>query len=264
VGEIWLHSPEQVARYVRPDELHTAFNFHFLLAPWDAAAMRAAIDVSMEALVAVGAPPSWVLSNHDVIRHVTRYGDGEQGRRRARAAALLMFALPGGAYVYQGEELGLGEVEDLSDSVRQDPMFRRTGGRRRGRDGCRVPIPWGGDAPPFEFGPGPVAWLPQPPAWRDLTASAQEADPTSMLALYRRALDLRHRLTALGDGPLEWLDVAAPMLAFKRPPGFTCVVNFGDRPASLPAELLANAEVLLASAPFELADPLPADSTVWL
>jgi alpha-glucosidase len=131
VGEIWLHTPEQVARYVRPGELHTAFNFHFLLAPWDATAMRAAIDRSMGALVEVGAPPTWVLSNHDVTRHVTRYGGGEQGRRRARAAALLMFALPGGAYVYQGDELGLEEVEDLPDDVRQDPTFFRTGGARK-------------------------------------------------------------------------------------------------------------------------------------
>ena len=126
VGEIWLHTPEQVARYVRPGELHTAFNFHFLLAPWDATAMRVAIDRSMGALVEVGAPPTWVLSNHDVTRHVTRYGGGERGQRRARAAALLMFALPGGAYVYQGEELGLEEVEDLPDELRQDPTFFRT------------------------------------------------------------------------------------------------------------------------------------------
>ena len=156
VGEIWLHTPEQVARYVRPDELHTAFNFHFLLAPWDATAMRAAIDASMGALLDVGAPPTWVLSNHDVVRHVTRYGGGELGRRRARAAALLMFALPGGAYVYQGEELGLDEVEDLPDAVRQDPTFLRTGGERKGRDGCRVPHPVGRRRSPVRLRAGPV------------------------------------------------------------------------------------------------------------
>ena len=154
VGEVWVATPERLARYVRPDELHTAFNFHFLLAPWDAAALRAAIDHEHRRARRVGAPPTWVLSNHDVVRHVTRYGGGELGRRRARAAALLMFALPGGAYVYQGEELGLAEVVDLPDDVRQDPTFRRTEGDERGRDGCRVPIPWSGDEPPFGFGPG--------------------------------------------------------------------------------------------------------------
>ncbi|MGH9270746.1 MAG: glycoside hydrolase family 13 protein [Ilumatobacteraceae bacterium] len=264
VGEIWLATPEQVARYVRPDELHTAFNFHFLLAPWDAAAMRAAVDESMHAIVAVGAPPTWVLSNHDVIRHVTRYGGDEVGRRRARAAALLMFALPGGAYVYQGEELGLNEVEDLPDEVRQDPTFRRTHGQRAGRDGCRVPIPRGGEAPPFAFGPGPSAWLPQPPAWRQLTAEAQDGDPTSMLELYRRALALRHRLRALGDGELDWIDVNSPLLAFRRQPGFTCVVNFGDQPATIPSELADGAEVLLSSEPLARPDELPPDTAVWL
>ena len=127
---------------MRSDELHTAFNVNFLLAPWDAAAWRVAIDASLGALAEVGAPATWVLSNHDVVRVVTRYGDGELGTRRARAAALVMLALPGGAYIYQGEELGLPEVLDLPDSVRQDPTFFRTGGEERGRDGCRVPLPW--------------------------------------------------------------------------------------------------------------------------
>ncbi len=263
VGEIWLATPEQVARYVRPDELHTAFNFHFLLAPWDAAAMRAAVDDSTGALVAVGAPPTWVLSNHDVIRHVTRYGDGDLGRRRARAAALLMFALPGGAYVYQGEELGLDEVEDLPDDARQDPTFHRTKGQRKGRDGCRVPIPWGGDAPPFAFGPGTSTWLPQPRAWRLLTAEAQDGDPSSMLELYRRGLALRRRLPALGDGELEWIEVEAPLLAFRRPPGFVCVVNFGDRPMTIPAGVADGLEVLLSSEPLLHPGELPADSAVW-
>jgi len=264
VGEVWLHTPEQVARYVRPDELHTAFNFHFLLAPWEATAMRAAIDTSMGALVAVGAPPTWVLSNHDVTRHVTRYGGGPVGRRRARAAAMLMFALPGGAYVYQGEELGLDEVEDLPDEVRQDPTFLRTGGRRKGRDGCRVPIPWGGAAPPFDFGPGPTTWLPQPAAWAELTAAAQEGDPASMLELYRRALAARRGLDALGDGDLHWLDVAPDVLAFRRTPGFICLVNFGAEPADIPAELLAGAEPLLSSDPLDAAGRLPSDTAVWL
>jgi len=263
VGEVWLHTPEQVARYVRPGELHTAFNFHFLLAPWDATAMRAAIDRSMGALVEVGAPPTWVLSNHDVTRHVTRYGGGEQGRRRARAAALLMFALPGGAYVYQGEELGLEEVEDLPDEVRQDPTFYRTGGTRKGRDGCRVPIPWGGTEPPFDFGPGPTAWLPQPDGWAARTVAAEDGEPGSMLELYRRTLALRRRLPALGDGTMAWIDVAPRVLAFRREPGFVCLVNFLDEPVQLPRDL-RDMEVLLSSEPLDRPGVLPPDSATWL
>src|SRR5205807_811017 len=154
IGEVWVSSPARLARYLRADELHTAFNFNFLLAPWDAKALREAIEQSIEALAAVGAPPTWVLSNHDVPRHVTRYG-GESlhaGTRRARAAALLMLALPGSAYIYQGDELGLPEVTDLPEDVLQDPTFARTGGADRGRDGARVPLPWSGDKPPFGFG----------------------------------------------------------------------------------------------------------------
>ncbi len=263
VGEIWLHTPEQVARYVRPGELQTAFNFHFLLAPWDATAMRVAIDRSMGALVEVGAPPTWVLSNHDVTRHVTRYGGGERGQRRARAAALLMFALPGGAYVYQGEELGLEEVEDLPDELRQDPTFFRSGGARKGRDGCRVPIPWGGKEPPFEFGPGRTAWLPQPIEWAERTVAAEDGDPDSMLELYRRTLALRRRLPALGDGPMAWIVVAPRVLAFRRQPGFVCLVNFADEPVELPKEM-RDAEVLLSSGPLDEPGVLPPDSAAWL
>ena len=177
VGEVWVQTPERLARYLRPDELHTAFNFDFLLAPWDPDGMRTAIDESIAALAGVGAPTTWVLSNHDVVRHVTRYGGGDLGRRRARAAALLMLALPGGAYVYQGDELGLPQVTDLPDEVLQDPTFLRTGGAERGRDGCRVPLPWSGDAPPFGFGPAGEPWLPQPADWDALTAERQAAEP---------------------------------------------------------------------------------------
>ena len=152
----WRH-PERLARYLRPDELHTAFNFDFLLAPWDADGLRPASTPSIGALAAVGAPPTWVLSNHDVVRHVTRYGGGELGPAPGPRRALLMLALPGGAYVYQGEELGLPEILDLPDELRQDPTFLRTGGTQKGRDGCRVPLPWSGTEPPFGFGPGTTA-----------------------------------------------------------------------------------------------------------
>jgi alpha-glucosidase len=262
VGEVWVRTPAQLARYLRPGELHTAFNFGLLLAPWDWTAMRAVIVESIAALGAVGAPPTWVLASHDAVRHTTRYGGGEVGTRRARAAALLMLALPGGAYVYQGEELGLPEVVDLPDDVRHDPVFFRTEGARRGRDGCRVPLPWSGDEPPFGFAPTASTWLPQPADWASLTAQRQGGDPASMLTLYRDALRLRKRLPALGDGPFAWHDSAPGVLAFRREPGFVCVVNFGPDPAGLPPPVIGG-EVLLASGPPAPAATIPADTAVW-
>ena len=268
VAEAWVDTPVQLARYLRPDELHTAFNFAFLLAPWDAAGLRAAIDSSIDALAAVGAPPTWVLSNHDVVRHVTRYGGGEVGLRRARAAALLMLALPGGAYVYQGEELGLPQVTDLPDEVLQDPTFFRTGGAERGRDGCRVPLPWSGTEPSFGFGPpgGDRPWLPQPAGWSRLTAERQASDPSSMLALYRRALCLRK--TLVPDAPLEWIEAgtgagAGDVLAIRRGVGFACVVNLGEAAIDPPAELGSGASALLASGPVGDDGRIPGSTAVW-
>ncbi|KAA2256018.1 glycoside hydrolase family 13 protein [Solihabitans fulvus] len=282
VGELWLPDSERFARYLRPDELHSAFNFDFLCCAWDSAALRGVIDATLAAHAPVGAAPTWVLSNHDVTRHVTRYGradtsfdfgnrqhgaptDRPLGTRRARAALLLTMALPGGAYVYQGEELGLWEVEDLPDELRQDPVWVRSGHTDRGRDGCRVPVPWGGAEPPFEFSPADATappWLPQPADWHANTTSAQAADPTSMLALYRAALRLRRAEPGLGDGDgeLRWSASAADgVLAFDRPPGLRCVVNLSPAPIPLPA----NESVLLASAPLA-GDRLPPDTAAWL
>jgi alpha-glucosidase len=264
VGEIWLHSTERVARYLRPGELHTAFNFHFLLARWSAESLRAAVDASIAAMADVGAPVTWVLSNHDVVRHVTRYGgeDLALGTQRARAATLMMLALPGSSYLYQGEELGLPEVTDLPDEVRQDPTFHRTEGARPGRDGCRVPLPWSGSAPPFGFGPGPTTWLPQPPSWATLTAEVQEADATSTFSMYQAALAERARNEALGDGTLAWLPTPDGVLAFRREPGFTCVVNVTDEPVPVPEGI--SGRVLLGSDPTATATELPANSAIWL
>jgi alpha-glucosidase len=282
VAEAWVNGAERLARYVRPDELHTAFNFDFLLTPWRAESMRDSIVAALRAHEAVGAPSTWVLSNHDTVREVSRYArpqDGRPvrrlddvidqpadlaaGRRRARAAALLMLALPGGAYIYQGEELGLAEVEDLPDDVLQDPGWVQSGHARRGRDGCRVPMPWSGLAPPFAFSPPAASappWLPQPPAWRGQTVEAESADDRSTLTLYRRALRLRRAQPALGDGKLRWLEAPAGALAFAREPGFACVVNFSADPVSPPAK----AQVLIASGPLEDDGRVPADTTVWL
>ncbi|MDY7099762.1 MAG: glycoside hydrolase family 13 protein [Actinomycetota bacterium] len=263
VGEAWVQSPERRALYVRSDELHTVFNFGFLLAPWDAKGMRDAIDESLESFGAVGAPSTWVLSNHDVVRHVTRYGCGEIGTRRARAATLLMLGLPGGAYVYQGEELGLEEVVDLPDEVREDPTFHRTNGEEKGRDGCRVPIPWSGDEQPFGFGPG-GSWLPQPDHWAELTAAHEAGDPDSMLELYRSALRLRRELPKDPHVPaLEWVDTGdEAVLAFRRGSGYACVVNLGDTPAAAPAAIAALGDPVLASTPL-VDGRLPADAAAW-
>jgi len=264
VAEVWVQNPERLALYLRPEELHTAFNFSLLLAPWDAERLRTAIDESIGALAKVGAPPTWVLSNHDVVRHLTRYGGGELGRRRARAAALLLFALPGGAYVYQGEELGLPEVTDLPDETRKDPIFARTGGADRGRDGCRVPVPWSGAKPPFGFGPSGEPWLPQPEDWAALTVERQASDPTSMLTLYRDALALRRKLPALGDGQLAWIEAGQDLLAFRREPGFMCVVNLGHKPAHVARELLPEgAVVILASGPVDAGGEIPGATAAW-
>ncbi|POX43515.1 alpha-glucosidase [Streptomyces sp. Ru73] len=281
VAEAWADTPERLAAYVRRDGLHTAFNFDFLMASWDAKELRQVIDDSLAMLGAVGAPATWVLSNHDVVRHPSRYGrevvkkwganesyrpegplDLALGTRRARAAALLMLALPGGAYVYQGEELGLPEVEDLPDEVLQDPTWERSGHTDRGRDGCRVPIPWSGEHAPYGFSPDGATgapWLPQPPLWRELSVAAQEGDEDSMLALYRTALRVRREHPALGDGTMTWLEAPAGVLAFRREPGFVCVVNLSAEPYPLPE----HKEILLASGP--LADGrLAPDHAVWL
>ncbi|MFC9256134.1 glycoside hydrolase family 13 protein [Amycolatopsis thailandensis] len=275
VGEMWLPDMSRAARYLRRDELHAAFNFDFLVCPWDSARFRDVIERTLVAHDEVDAPAAWVLSNHDVTRHVTRYGregdtgfafadrlhgtpvDRELGTRRARAAALLTMALPGGLYVYQGEELGLWEVEDIPGELRQDPVWARTNGADPGRDGCRVPLPWSGEATPFGFGTGGT-WLPQPAEWRSSTAEAQSAEPASMLRLYRAGLRLRDELPALGPGELEWLSLGEGVLAFTREPGFTFVLNFSDAPVPLPP----HREVLMASAPVE--DELPTDTAVWL
>ncbi len=264
-GEVWVRDKDDVVRYVREDELHLAFNFHFLFAPWDARELRTVIDAEIEALNGVKATPTWVLSNHDVIRHPTRLGGGAVGTRRARAAALLLLALPGAAYLYNGEELGLDEV-DLPDEVRQDPSFLRTGGQQKGRDGARVPLPWSGDEPPFGFSPpGTRTWLPQPPEWRDRTVARQQQDPASMLTLYQSALRLRRAEPALGTGTLRWQPAGSDVLHLERAgengagPPVACLVNLGPAPVAMPP-----GRVLLASLPDVAAPLLPPDTAVWL
>ncbi|WP_156756778.1 glycoside hydrolase family 13 protein [Actinokineospora pegani] len=266
VAEAWTSTPERLARYLRPDELHTAFNFHFLATAWAAPALREVIDSSLAAVRPIGAPATWVLSNHDVHRHATRYGGGAEGVRRARAATLLMLALPGSVYLYQGEELGLEEVLDLPEDLLQDPTWERSGRTDRGRDGCRVPIPWGAGGSALGFGPdGSTPWLPQPAAWAGLSVEAQTGAEGSTLELYRGALAIRREHPALGAGDtLRWQDADAPLLWFSRTAGgrtLHCAVNLGAEPARLPA-----GAVLLASGEYahDGADlVLPRDTAVW-
>ncbi|MRG59587.1 alpha-amylase [Agromyces sp. CFH 90414] len=273
-AEAWVDPLSKVAKWVRPDEMHQSFNFAYLETPWDADALRTVIDESLAAFGSVGAPSTWVLSNHDVVRHATRlsvtaanpqgHGLGprskgiptyEVGLRRARAATALMLALPGSAYLYQGEELGLPEVIDLPDDARQDPTWFRTDGERYGRDGCRVPIPWESSAPSYGFGPTDASWLPQPDSWAELARDRQEGVEGSTLSMYQAALRLRRSLS-LGAGSLEWLHVDGTLAL--RNGEITVVANTGTEPVALPA-----GDVLLASGPLD-GDRLPADTTVWL
>jgi alpha-glucosidase len=275
VAEAWVASSDRLAQYLLPNRLHTAFDFDFVRSPWSAKELRSTARSSLDAHQAVDAPVMWVLSNHDITRHLTRYGrsallsddplhgshgasDLVLGTRRARAAILLVLALPGGVYLYQGEELGLPEVEDLPESVLQDPTWERSGHTLRGRDGCRVPLPWTASGSSFGFGPN-GSWLPQPSSWGSLSVEAQEGDPASMLSLYRAALRLRRSLPDLGlhGEPLTWTGEEEDVLTFTRG-AFTCVVNTSEAPIPLPA-----GHVVLASAPLA-GDLLPPDAAVWV
>ncbi|MEU4385253.1 glycoside hydrolase family 13 protein [Promicromonospora sp. NPDC023805] len=283
VAEAWVEPLSRLARYVRPDEMHQAFNFSFLTAPWDAAKMRTVVDVSLDTMDAVGAPTTWVLSNHDVVRHASRFGlaeiggrqlngiaatdpqpDAELGLRRARAATLLMLGLPGSAYLYQGEELGLPDHTALPAEVRQDPSFFRTDGAEPGRDGCRVPLPWVGGAPGNGFGPTGKTWLPQPDVYADLAADRQYGVAGSTYEMYRTALELR-RAEKIGTAGLAWVDALAgsPDVVAFQVSGIVVVSNLGEAALTLPAEV----EVLVASGDLTTSDgvrAVPSDTTVWL
>ncbi|PGH51220.1 glycoside hydrolase family 13 protein [Streptomyces sp. Ru87] len=269
-------SAARLPLYTRPDELHQAFNFFHLRCPWDAAAFRDVIGTSLDSARSVGCLPTWVLSNHDVVRHRTRYGlpdgtdaagwppvagggpepDDTKGRRRARAAALLTLALPGTTYLYQGEELGLVEVSGLPPEALRDPIWERSGRTRKGRDGCRVPLPWSRGGTSYGFGPG-GSWLPQPEGWGEFSAEAQRGRDGSFLELYRAALRLRRAFR--GDETFRSLAGAAGELAFRKGAGLECRVNFSARPVPLPA-----LPVLLASDGLTADGMLAPDTAVWL
>ena len=260
-GEVWVRDAVAMARYVRPDELHLAFNFRYLSAPWEAPALRAAIDTEL-AVLPEGTPATWVLSNHDVVRHRTRLGS----LGRARAATLLMLALPGVSYIYNGEELGLPEV-DVPPEAMQDPAWFRTGGMST-RDGARVPMPWSGSEVPYGFSqPAETSepaqtWLPQPPDWEALTAAAQTGVASSTLELYRTALALRRREPAFLSPGLTWLPAPPDVLILERGEGagrVRCVVNLSAVPIDL-----SEGELLTCSVALDDARKLPVDAAAWL
>ncbi|MDR7161480.1 glycoside hydrolase family 13 protein [Arthrobacter sp. BE255] len=297
VAEAWVEPAERLARYVRKDEMQQAFNFDFLLAGWDAERMAEAIDDSLRAAASVEAPSTWVLSNHDTVRHTTRFGlkdpttfpkgigagdeqpDAILGLQRARAATMVSFALPGSVYIYQGEELGLPEHTTLPDEARQDPTFFRTNGAEIGRDGCRVPLPWKADEPGYGFAgafPGGVTpdagtgakvpaapWLPQPESFRDLAANRQDGVGGSTLELYRSALAFRSA-HGLGSGTFRWADVHQPeagVLAFHN--GEVLVLtNLGSAAVPVPDGFTAS----MASVPPSdgLLAGIPPNCTVYL
>ena len=278
-AEAWVSPPERLARYVRPDEFHQAFNFAFLETPWRAADLHESITSSYRSNDSVGAPTTWVLSNHDVVRHATRLAlpvgqprpngiraedpqpDAALGLRRALAATALELALPGGAYLYQGEELGLPDHTTMPDEARQDPTWERSEHTEAGRDGCRVPMPWVKDAPSFGFGPSEATWLPQPEVYGDLAVDQQDGVAGSTLEFYRRMLRERHA-RELGSGSLTWVEGAGDdVLAFVNSrdghEDLWVVTNFGE-PVALPDD----AFVVLSSGE---ADSLTVerDVTVW-
>jgi len=256
IGEIWVFDNADFAKYLRPDELHMGFNFRLVRAEFDAAELHGAIENALAAASIEDASPTWTLSNHDVDREVTRYGGGAQGLARARAMVMVMLALPGAVFLYNGEELGLPTV-DLPNEVLQDPVWERSGHTERGRDGCRVPMPWSGSAPPFGFSSNPDTWLPIPPEWASLTVAAQLADPDSTLAFFRTVVHLRRNRFHFTENDVEWVMLREDVLAFLSG-GVLCVLNTGTTPLPLPP-----GELLAASAPVA-GNELAPDAAVWL
>src|SRR5690606_25193191 len=274
-GEAWLPTLEKTALWVRPDEMHQTFNFPYLMTPWDAEALRTVIRESLDEFGKVGAPSTWVLSNHDVIRHASRLAltaDSPQGEgvgpksagkpdpviglSRGRAATTLMLALPGSAYLYQGEELGLPEAMEIPDEFRQDPTWFRTNGERYGRDGCRVPLPWTASGKAYGFNDTGASWLPQPDEWARFARDVEEAAPDSTLNLYK-ALLAERRGRGLGSGSLVWDEADAAAVAFHRG-DLHVIANLGETPI----ELGDDVTFVIQSEPFA-GTALPPNAAAW-
>lgn len=284
VAEAWVSPASRIARYVRQDELQNSFNFEMLTTLWQADQIREKINNSIQALAEVGAPTSWVFNNHDVVRSLdrldlglsnhcsttlSRQGDGSKlniarGTLRARSAALMMLALPGGAYLYQGEELAVPEVRDIPESRLTDPRWKMSGHTDRGRDGCRVPLPWSSNpAGAFGFSTNDSlrpdqAWLPQSDWWGKYSVDSQDGVEGSTLSMYRKALVIRKDEQGLGDGPMEWIQSDKDVVAFRRPGDFACYINFGA-----PIHLPSSSQILIASGAIT-GHTLPTDTAAWV
>ena len=282
VAEAWVEDPERRAKYASIEGLGQTFNFDLLRADFHAPQFKEIIDYNLELAARADSSTTWVLSNHDVVRHATRYGlpdllegeesvvgqkwlldgglladvDVEQGNRRADATTMLLLALPGATYLYQGEELGLHEVGDIADADRQDPTFFRSPGVDIGRDGCRVPLPWVADAQGYGFG-SETPHFPQPTWFADHAVDVEDKDPHSTLNLYRQALSLRKRL--LTEERLTWEETGSEdVLQFVRPNGWRVIMNFSKDAVDLP-----DGDLLLSSRPLE-DGRLPGETTAWL
>jgi alpha-glucosidase len=258
IGEVWVFDNASWAEYVRADELHLGFNFRMVRAEFDLTQIHDAIDNTLVAAAMENATPTWTLENHDVVRAPTRYGGGTAGLDRARAMALVTLALPGAVFLYNGQELGLPNVE-LPDEALRDPTWERSGHTVRGRDGCRIPMPWRGDTPPFGFSTNDDTWLPIPLEWESLTVEKQLLNVDSTLSFFGRALEVRRsRIEFTGDS-VDWLEAPDGTLAFSRgKDGLCCVLNAGKEPIALP-----DGESLLTSAPL-VDGKLPANAAAWV
>jgi alpha-glucosidase len=281
VAEAWVH-PERVLRYASEEGLGQSFNFDLLASAWRADEFQPKIQYNLEMSKKTGSSSTWVMSNHDVIRHATRLAipglgetidffadeaqwyvqnrtnhnlDLDLGLARAKAATMMLLALPGSTYIYQGEELGLHDVLDIPSDQMQDPQWFRGEGKLKSRDGCRVPLPWSRGGTSYGFGPG-GSHLPQPSWYSEVSVEAQEGDPASTLNLYRRATSLRKALYL--DESLSWLDLGANVVAFERAGGWVCITNFGSEPLQIPS-----GEVLLSSGEIEQGN-LASNATCWL
>jgi alpha-glucosidase len=287
VAELWAEPSARKARYATQSSLGQAFYFDIVHAGYSPTKVRRVIDEVLGWVGESGSASTWVLSNHDVVRHATRLGlpesdsddvwanpdrdrrwllsggtdpleNVEQGLRRARALSTFLMALPGSFYLYQGEELGLREVAEIPDSARQDPVFFRSPGHSLGRDGCRVPLPWSDEGPSFGFGPG-GAHLPQPPWFSQYAVSVEDGDPDSTLTLYRKAFRLRRELQCAEE--LAWIDSPASVLHFERGEGWHAIMNFSAE--AVPCPEVTMDHLILGSSPVE-EGVLPGETTVWL
>jgi len=284
VAEAWVSPAERIARYVRSDELQNSFNFEMLTTLWKPDVIKKKIETSITALQEVGAPPSWVFNNHDVVRSIdrldlglTNHGDTtfsrqgdvtklniSRGTLRALSATLMTLSLPGGTYLYQGEEIGLPEVRDIPEDRLTDPRWKMSEFKDRGRDGCRVPLPWKTDsAGGFGFSSNAAItceqlWLPQSSWMGKYSVQSQEGIEGSTLSIYQNALAIRKQEPGLGDGPMEWIEAGKDVVAYSRPGKFACYINFGSA-----IEIPTGSKVLISSGPLQ-GNSIPTDTAVWL